>query len=1012
MGNMKKIDSNHGFASLVGRLFLVLGFLGMVATASAQQRVSGRVLDAAGDPVIGASVFIEGTVNGTTTGADGTFVLNAPEKATVTVSFIGYKTVKQALAAGQTTLNIQLEEDAALLDDVVVVGYGTVRKRDLTGAVASVKSEDIMRTPTSNVMEAIQGQVAGFDITRSTGDVGASMKMTLRGSRSINGSNEPLFIIDGMEGSFDELNPNDIASIEVLKDASSTAVYGAAGANGVIIITTKNPQKDRFSVNFDAYYGWNVPSKFPELNTGEDYINFRREAARTQGVWNSPADDAAIFPSGVYDLIQNNKWVNWSDLLTQTGQTQSYNISTSYATDRMSSFFSLGYYKMEGQLRNDEMERFSARAKMDFTPTDYVKYGFNVYAMYSNHDKRYSRVWNRILCTVPLGTPYDEDGNVVRLPVAGDSSYISPLVDNQPGEYINNIKTLSVAPQFYVEFTPVKGLSFRSVLGGYLRNAKQATYAGENSWAGMQDSNSFAEIPNTLTYNYKWQNILTYNFNINDDHEFTVTGVTEWTKNRREKVTAKATKFDSNDYGYHNLGAATGTPTVSSNFVGSQMMSYVARLNYSYKGKYLFSASSRWDGASMLAKGNKWDVFPAVAAGWRISDENFMENVKSITNLKLRASYGVTGNAGAAEYATLDYSRTGYFGFQDRPIYYSGFSQSIANLDLGWEKSYSWNVGLDLGLFKDRLNITADWYRTDTKDILYNRDLPYEVGGYGAAPFKIWSNVGETRNTGLELTVSSRNFVGPRFKWNTTLTFAANKEKVLKTTTDQPLQYGDYYLIPGQPIHTYYGYKYLGIWGTAEADEAAKYGQKPGDVHIAENGEPNYALNTLEDYYILGSATPKWTGSMLNTFEFCNFDLSMLIIARWDYTMAYGITGWFRADGLNPSPKVCDYWTPENQNARYPRPNMAQSGQVEYQSAIDYYDGSYWKIKTLSLGYTVPKKYLKKAHIEKLRLYFTADNLFIHTKSRYLKDYDPEKGGDDDYAPLSRQFVFGVNISF
>ena len=1010
MGNMKKFDSNHGFASLFGRLVLILGFLGMVATASAQQRVSGRVVDGAGNPVVGASVFVEGTVNGTTTSLDGTYVLNAPEKATVTISFIGYKTMKQTLSAGQTKLDVQLEEDAALLDDVVVVGYGTVKKRDLTGAVSSVKSEDIMRTPTSNVMEAIQGQVAGFDITRSNGDVGASMNMTLRGSRSINGSNAPLFIIDGMEGSFDELNPNDIASIEVLKDASSTAVYGAAGANGVVIISTKNPQKDRFSVNFDAYYGWNVPSKFPALNTGDAYIAFRREAARTQGQWSSPADDAAIFPSGVWDLIQNNQWVNWSELVTQTGQTQNYNINTSYATDRMSSYFSLGYYKIEGQLPDDQMERYSARAKMDFTPNNYVKYGFNIYAMYSNHDKRYNNVWNRILCTVPAGTPYDEDGNVVKYPVAGDSAYQSPLADTAEGQYKNNLKTLSMAPQFYVEFTPVKGLSFRSVLGGYLRNIKQGTFVGPDSWQGGQ-TGAYASIPNTLTYNYKWQNILTYNFNIHDDHEFTVTGVTEWTRNRKEAVSARANGFDSTDYGYHNLGAATGTPSVSSNFVGSQMMSYVARLNYSYKGKYLFSVSSRWDGASMLAKGNKWDIFPAVAAGWRISDENFMQNVNAITNLKLRASYGVTGNAGAAEYATLDYSRTGKFGFQETAASYSGFSTSIANLDLGWEKSYSWNIGLDLGLFKDRLNITADWYRTETKDILYEKSLPYAAGGYGGGAFKIWSNVGETRNSGLELTVSSRNFVGPRFKWNTTLTFATNKEKVIKTTTDQPLQFGSYYLIPGQPIHTYYGYKYAGIWGTAEAEEAAKYGQQPGDVHIAENGEKDYLLNT-DDYYILGSSTPKWTGSLLNTFEFFNFDLSMLLIARWDYTMAYGITGWFRADGLNPSPSVCDYWTPENQNARYPRPNMSQTGPVDYQSAIDFYDGSYWKIKTLSLGYNVPKKYLKKAHIEKLRVYFTADNLFIHAKSRYLKNYDPEKGGDDDYAPLSRQYVFGVNISF
>ena len=988
----------------------VVAGAGLTLTAAAQN-VRGGVHGADGQPITGVSVIVEGTTLGTMTDVGGNFAINVPNPRTdvLVFTFLGMQE-ERVPVNGRTVVNVVMKEDATDLEDIVVIGYGAVKKRDLTGSVASVKAEDIMRTPTSNVMEALQGQVAGFDITRSNGDAGASMNMTLRGNRSINGSNEPLFIIDGMEGSFDELNPSDIASVEVLKDASSTAVYGAAGANGVVIITTKNPQKDRFSVNFDAYYGWNVPSKFPGLNTGDEYIKFRREAARTAGTWNSPADDAAIFPAGMYNLIQNNKWVNWSDLITQTGQTQSYNVNSSYATERMSSYFSLGYYNVEGQLPGDELTRYSARAKLDFTPNRVVKYGVNVYSMWSENDRRYNNVWNRILCTPPVAEPYDENGNVVLYPVAGDTAYLSPLADTADGEYVNNVKTLSVAPQVYVEINPVKGLTFRSVLGGYFRNTKQGLFVGPQSWQGSQ-TNSYATIPNTLDYNYKWQNILTYNIKVKDDHDFTLTGVTEWTKNRNERASLTANNFDMTSYGYHNVGAATGMPTVSSSFRGSQMMSYVARLNYSYKGKYLLTVSSRWDGASMLAEGNKWDVFPAVAAAWRISDEGFMQNAHAVSNLKLRASYGVTGNAGAAEYATLDYSRTGIFGFQEMSVPFSGYSSHIANLNLGWEKSYSWNVGLDLGLFNDRLNLTADWYRTVTKDILYERSLPYELGGYASSAFTMWDNIGETLNSGVEVTLNSRNFIGPKFKWNTTITFAANHEEVLKTTSETPLQYGDYWLIPGQPIHTYYGHKYAGIWGTAEEAEAAKYGQKPGDVHIAENGEPNYVLNN-DDYYVLGSATPRWTASMLNTFSFFNFDVSVLLIARWDYTINYGITGWYRADGLNPSPTVCDYWTPENQSGRYPRPNMNQSGQANYQQWIDFYDGSYLKIKTLSLGYTVPKKALAKAKIEKLRVYFTADNPFIFTRSKYIKNYDPEKGGNDDYAPLSRQFVFGVNFSF
>lgn len=993
----------------VMRALLFLVFLYGVNSVADAQSVKGLVTDQSGEPVIGASISVKGTSARTVTDLDGAFEVNARKGSTIIVSYIGYATEEVKVTGNN--LKIKLNEEDKTLDDVVVVGYGTVRKRDLTGSVSSVKSDDIARIPTSNVMEAIQGLVPGLDITKTSGEAGSSVSMLLRGTKSINGSNEPLFIIDGVEGSYEELNTNDIASVEILKDASSTAVYGAAGANGVIIITTKEPKKNKFSIDFDAYYGWNVITSFPDVNRGEAYINFRREAQRAAGLWNGPEDDANLFPSYMQDLIDQGKWVNWFDLASQTGTTSSYNLSTSYSNDRMKSYFSLGYYDMEGLLKGDELKRYSARAKIDFKANDVLKYGLNLYAMYSDNDKRYSRIWNRIICMPPLGEPYNEDGTINNFPL-GDNN-MTPIADNGEGRYINNVQTLSVAPQIYFELTPLKGLSFKSVLGGYFRNVKQGIYQGPDSYQGLESKAVLASTPNKFTYNYKWQNILTYNLNIKEDHNLTLTGVTEWTKKRLFTSTATANGFDSNDYGYYNLGAATGVPTVSSSYVQSQMMSYVVRANYSYKGRYLLTLSNRWDGSSMLAKGHKWDSFPAAAVAWRISDEVFMEKMQNtISNLKLRLSYGVTGNAGAAEYATMAYSRTGTLGFQDIPQSFSGFSTNIANKDLGWEKSYMFDAGIDLGLLKNRIEMTVDWYRTTTKDILFEMSLPYAAGGYAGSPFTIWSNVGETRNTGVELSITSRNFVGPKFQWTTTLSFAKNNEKVVKTTSDGPLQFDDYYLINGYPVNTYYGYKYAGIWGTAEAEEAAKYGQKPGQVHIAENGEANYVLNA-DDYYVLGSATPKWSGSLLNTFSYKNFDLSIQLIARWGWTINYGLTGWYRTDGLTPSPTICDYWTPENQNARYPRPDASISnGQDTYQQWANFFDGSYIKVKNISLGYTVPKSLLSKFKVERLRLYFTASNPFIWTKCHYLKNYDPEKGGDDDTAPLSKQFVFGINLSF
>ena len=988
--------------------WLMLLFISMLSTNLYAQgsRVTGTVKDANGDAIIGASVIVAGSSQGSITDVDGKYAIAVPSNAKLQVSSVGYETQTVAVG-GRKVIDFVLQSDDQQLDDIVVIGYGTVKKRDLTGAVSSVKAADIVRTPTGNALEAIQGQVTGLDITKSTGEAGSGVNMVLRGNRSINGSNTPLFIIDGMEGSYEELNPNAIVSIEVLKDASSTAIYGAAGANGVVIITTKSPKKDKFSIDFDAYYGVNTITSFPEVMRGDDYINFRRLALQNAGQY---TDDSTLFPSYIQKYVDAGKWVNWADELSQTGSTQSYNLSTSHATDRMKTYFSIGYYDVEGLLKEDNYQRYSARAKVDFKANRYVNYGLNIYAMYGKNNKRYSRVWNRVLNMIPLGDPYDANGNINDFPIEG-SGDMTPLADNNGSNYVNENKTLSVTPQAYVEITPLKGLSFKSVLGGYFSNHKQGLYQGPHSYQGLESKKVLAEIPNTFNYNYKWQNILTYNFTVAQDHDFTLTGVTEWTKNRREYVMARGNGFDTDLYSYHNLAASTGTPEIYSSFVGSQMMSYVARANYSYKGRYLASVSARWDGSSVLADGNKWDVFPAAAVAWRISDEAFMKNVDAVSNLKLRASYGVTGNAGAAEYATLDYSRTGVFGFQDVQVNYSGYNTTIANKKLGWEKSYMVDLGIDLGLLNNRIEVVFDWYNTITKDILYKQSLPAANGAVASSAFTTWANIGETKNTGFELAITSHNFVGKDFTWDTTLGFAINHEKVNKTTSENPLQFGDYYLIPGEAVKTYYGYQYVGIWGTDEADEAAKYGQKPGQVHVLDaNGDGKLSA---DDYQVLGCATPKWSGSLLNNFTYKGFDLSILLLARWGQTIPYGITGWYRLNGLSPSPAICDYWTVDNQGARYPAPDAnVSNGQDAYQQWANYFDGSYVKVKNITFGYSLPKTLLQKINVEKARVYFTANNPFIFTKSKYLKSYDPEKGGDDDDAPLSKQFVFGVNISF
>lgn len=986
------------------RIALSLLFV-FVASGLSAQTVKGVVKDAAGDPVIGATIMEKGSKNGVTTDLNGNFSINTKGSKTLVVSYVGMQTA-EIKTAGKSNVSVVLREAMTSLDDIVVIGYGAVKKRDLTGSVASVKSEDIMKTPTTNVMEAMQGQVAGLDITRSTGEVGASMNMTLRGTRSIYGNNSPLFIIDGMEGSYSELNPNDIASVEVLKDASSTAIYGAAGANGVVIITTKNAEKGKFNVNFDAYVGWNKVTSFPELLTGDDYINFRKEALRNAG------QTGETFPANYQAHIDNNEWVNWYKEGSQTGILQEYNLTTTYANDRVNSYVSLNYSDTEGTLKNDRLKRYGLRAKVDFKANKIVKYGINVYASYSDNDKRNSRFWNRVMCTPPIGVPYNEDGSVNLTPVGGDATYQSPICDTESNQYINSVKTLSVTPQAYVELTPFKGFSFKSVLGGYLSNQKQGFYAGVASFDGKSNSNAYAQIPNTLTYNYKWQNILNYIWDINSDHTLTFTGVTEWSKNCAESVTARADGFTEDLYQYHNL-AAGSSYTAYSGYTQTQNMAYILRVNYSYKGRYLLTLSNRWDGSSILASGKKWASFPAVAVGWRISDEAFMKSTENwLDNLKLRASYGVTGNAGASAYATMASSTNGQIGFQDVAQNYSVYGGTIANLDLGWEKTKSFDVGLDMTVLNNRIDFSIDWYLANTSDLLFKRSLASALGATtNTTAFTIWQNIGKTRNTGIEIAINSRNILTKDFTWNTAFTFAANKEKVVATTSDNPLQNGDYWLIEGQPINTYYMYKYLGIWKEDQAEEAAKYGQKPGQIHVLDaddNGK-----YSQDDYQVVGHKDPDWSAGMTNYFTYKGFDLSFQLIARWGQTINYGITGWYRLDGINPTPAVCDYYTPENQDGRFPRPN-ANASQDAYQSnsSLNLFDGSYVKVKNITFGYTLPAAISRAAKVNKARFYFTASNPFVFCKSKYIKSYDPEKGGDDDDAPLSKQFVIGVNLTF
>ena len=1014
---MKQNSTFHLISALTRRIALVICMLCISAFAYAQSQVKGTVVDAAGEPIVGANVLVEGTMNGMTTGLDGTFTLSVPKGASIAVSFIGYKSEVVAVGS-KTQVKVTLVEDAAMLDDVVVIGYGTVKKRDLTGAVTSVKSEDITIAPTSDVMEALQGKVAGMDITKGSGEVGSGVNVLLRGSRSIYGSNAPLFIIDGFPGSYDEINPSDIESIDVLKDASSTAIYGSAGANGVVIITTKRGKAGKATVNFDAYYGVSGSPNYQHGMVGTEWENYQREAYKYQN-GSYPSNIEALLGNQAYiDAYKAGKWIDWVDEVAgNTAVTQKYSLSVAGGNDKTKVFSSISYNNDQGLLEGEERDQYALRLNIDQEIFSWAKAGFSAHGTFTDHDRMYNKTYTSALSSMPLGEVYNADGNL-------NHEYIynqyTPLGDLLPNQFVNNTKNTYVNANAYLEIMPVKGLSIKSQISATLGHSRLGQFWGAQCHANRPSyaGSPFAQKTHNDSWGYTWENIAAYNTTIADDHNLGASVVTSWTKNQSEVTEAGGTGQLIDSWFFHNLGGATGFYEKSS-FAQTQKMSYAVRLNYSYKGKYLLTLSNRWDGVSWFVDGEKWDSFPAAALAWRISDEGFMKGSENwLDNLKLRVSYGVTGNSGGIGAYATDPQAYLYpaWGISTGGTYVQ-FAQYTGTYggSLTWEKSYNFNVGLDFGILNGRIDGSIDYFDTKTKGLLYKRQLPITSGitGWGS-PLTSWQNLAQTSNHGIELTINARTIKKKNFSWNTALTFTWNKEQI------DHLPEGDIIaqsLFEGEPIGTLYGYKYAGIWGT-DADQATldAYGVKPGFVKIetVEKGDDGGVHKYgQDDRMILGHTSPDFIIGLNNTFLWKGFDLTVYAMARVGQTISSDLMGWYTAKSGVTTNQLSgvDYWTESNQGAYYPRPGTG--GEQSVLGSLSIVDGSFFKIKNITLGYTLPKSLTRKALMEKVRVYATAYNPLIVAFDKQLRETgaDPETNGSDVF-PTYRQFVFGLNITF
>ncbi|WP_172389333.1 SusC/RagA family TonB-linked outer membrane protein [Sphingobacterium shayense] len=991
-----------------------------------QEEVDGRVLDDQMQPIAGATVSLVDAVLSTATAEDGTFELRlSPEAKQIKISAVGYKDYFIAVTSGSIG-DIVLQKDDQALDEVVVIGYGTVKKRDLTGSVTSLKSEDIVRSPASNALESIQGQVPGLDITRKSGSATSGVDMTIRGKRSLStaeGANTPLVIIDGMQGgNISDIAPQDIASMEILKDASSTAIYGSQGANGVIIVTTKRGQEGKPKVNYNAYIGANGWAQYPEMRIGDDYIALRRAAARADGQWSSPEDDQTLFSVGEWQAVQKGQWTNWREEVMHTGMVQNHQLSVSGGNSNTQGMLSGGYYKELGTFKNDALDKFNLRLNVDQNIGSKVKIGTSSQVTHYDGNNRADNVLWRSATNVPLGLPYNEAGEVNLWPL-GREGKVNPLADEATATTAQHrIANTNIIANGFLEVKPLQGLSFRSNAGVNLSYHKTKDFASANSIdrAGEFPS-SLASIQGEDRSFINWDNILNYAADFND-HSLNFTALTSWTSSKLSTSYMEGTGQFVEQQLWHNIGAnQKDSYVIRSGYIQSQTLSYALRANYSYQGRYLLTVSNRWDGASRLSQDNKWAAFPSIAAGWRISDEEWF-NWKPVSDLKLRASYGQTGNSGINEYGTKS-GLTSYTNaaFQDQGFVYYVYNTLLGNENLGWERSESWNIGLDAQLLDGRINLAADFYDTQTSDILLPRTLPTSMGSGDGTPFQVYQNIGSSSNSGLEITLNTKN-IDREFKWSTDFTFGTNKEKIVNlidgrdiigATTRETES-----LLIGRPLQSFYTFKRLGIWQENEAEEAARYFKdaqktqsfKPGDIKLADLNGDNI-IDDVNDVTYIGSTSPKWTLGFNNTFSYKNFDLNIYTIARWGQMMQYDLTASYDPQGKGNQPAYLDYWTPENPTNDFPRAGLTDFyNYLGYQS-YNFVDGSYIKLKTVTLGYRIPKKVLERIKLEGVRFYLTGNNLFSWANSDLVQNYDAERGGDAR-SPLLRQFVLGLNLDF
>jgi len=1021
------------------KILLIVLIIGCGNISWAQSQVSGTVTDEQNVPIPGVNVIIKGTSKGTVTDFDGNYQISTSEGNVLVFSYIGYQT-KEVAYTGQSSLNAQLVEDTSQLDEVVVIGYGSVKRTDLTGAVESLGEDEITQQKKTNIGQALQGRVAGVDVRTTNNKPGAPLSIDIRGNTVIQNNNEsrdglsdsldddlskPLYVVDGVF--FEDiniLNPADIQQMDILKDASATAIYGARGANGVVIITTKNGFEGRTVFSYQVTSGINTATNVPDMYDGKEYVNFVDNVLRSTA-WRQLFDPANnVYPT-VEDYnnltvdmsreirttneeasnVANGRFTDWQNDYLKTGIQTSHTLGMSGGSNGLTYNGSIGYLSDEGVIGIEKFERYNLSASLTKKVTDNFTVGLKAYLSLSERETGSNELFRSTLRLAPTVNSFDADGNVILFPDDQDGRFLNPYYEAYEDSWLSNTKTLDVITNVFVNYKPTKWLSFKTQFAPNIQTERYGSHFG------LLTKSARNEEPRTRAYYnahfntaYTWDNIVDFDFDVAQGHNLKTTLISSVYYNQREYSKIETRNFDTDAYQYYNTGAGLDVRGYNTNYYKETLSSFAGRLNYNILDKYLFTFTGRYDGSSKLAPGYKWNFFPSAAFAWKVSDEEFLQNADWLSNLKLRLSYGESGNDSSVKaYQSLAFLAGSDYLFGGDHI--NGVEVAgLPNYELTWERSKEYNIGVDLGILQNRIRLGVEVYNKETVDAILGRTLS-AITGYGGAI----GNYGSVSNKGVEVTLNTVNVKTDNFKWSTSVNFAKNENKILKLDGDvDKFTYGNHGVREvGQPVDAIYGYEIEGIWQLDEAAEAFAYdGSFPGQFKYSDLD--NSGDRDENDKKVLGSISPDWIGGMTNTFAYKNFDLTVQMHTRqgsFGHSEFYNNFVPWQNDDAKFNKVDLDYWTPTNPDAKNPALEYGSTGNNYYTN----YD--FVKIGNIGLGYDFSPTMLDKLGMSSLRATFDIQNPFTFT------DYagpDPETGLQNSYNSgyMVKTMLLGLQLSF